>query len=505
MDGKKKNDFEWLRQIDAYTLPEYLLCDPIDGSRLTMQTAVVIPLRSAFDGLQLWARSMRMQTSVAKAFLGRPFLSSDNDATVELFPAWQSSITDGGWAHPLSAQFLDPFCETLRTLRSHVALVGPAGTGKTTICSVMTRELRTFAENADLPLVTGHLSQTNVAAKVQYDNFVTLNPGYAGDCVLIVSPPVEDRVDTRDDPWKGTVVRRLSLGPSQHTAWNSLLDVSKYLHLFVTVGKLNRREVPFSTPVDLLEGVATVVFIDEAAQLLDVSAEHVPNFLQKRGLAVASGDPRQLPAFCRREKSAISVLKHLINSSPSMLLSVQHRMRSGLGDMVSVLSYEQLITNAPSCSTTDTRLSFAVFTWTGVNDSTGEAFPAPREADYVILLAFLLRELYPNKSLLIVSFYKGQVTRLRAKLCRSNIDIKTVDGAQGIEADIVCLSELYQAYCCWNPDPSTFCRTTIYASMLALFCRMFQITFYFLDSMSVNSTECCVLAFSVTWRPRCGF
>ena len=53
---------------------------------------------------------------------------------------------------------------------------------------------------------------------------------------------------------------------------------------FSTVGKLSRKALPFGTALDLIGGFADVILFDEAGQLLDTDALHLPSFNKPSGL-----------------------------------------------------------------------------------------------------------------------------------------------------------------------------------------------------------------------------
>ncbi len=156
------------------------------------------------------------------------------------------------------------------------------------------------------------------------------------------------------------------------------------------------------------------------------------------------GDHKQLKGFdnipthlITDKTYNISLLERLIESGRKHhLLYIQYRMAPQIRNIVSNLFYEGLLEDGNK--KTDIG-SLNTLKWVNVTDyesSDGHSYYNETEINEIMKQIYI----HKNKQILVLTSYLAQLQKLKNFINNENIDIRTIDSSQGMEADVVICS-----------------------------------------------------------------
>ncbi len=175
----------------------------------------------------------------------------------------------------------------------------------------------------------------------------------------------------------------------------------------------------------------TTVVIDEAAT---VEEESIPGLFPTKNL-ILIGDHKQLKPFTNVDAfEPLSFFERMVNNGHRVhLLKTQYRMAPCIGKMVS---------NAFYCGQLKHGVRYETETLKWIDHSAreeqdGTSYCNPHEATLVCDRAAAYRKANPSKTVMVITFYRAQLVKLKRRL---DCKVVTVDACQGTEADAVFLS-----------------------------------------------------------------
>ncbi|KAF7684672.1 hypothetical protein TCON_0137 [Astathelohania contejeani] len=195
-----------------------------------------------------------------------------------------------------------------------------------------------------------------------------------------------------------------------------------------------------------------VLIIDEACQAAEISTL-IPLKLNPKKIILV-GDPCQLPPTLLSNNPAYeqTLFQRIEKTVNPLLLSIQYRMHPSIAGFSNFYFYNNMIKTDNSVNNRINPYSGIVSVLKFVNTG-GKEFAYANsyynlaEINLIITFIVKIKHKLKNHSLGIISFYKGQVEKIRMNLIKrlgnsilDLVDVNTVDGFQGQEKDIIIIS-----------------------------------------------------------------
>ena len=351
--------------------------------------------------------------------------------------------------------------KTAVTARNLALIHGPPGTGKTQCICAILKELKglkvlvcaasnlavdNIVERVDEKVSIiriGHparLSETILHRTLEY----ALYSSDSAKIIFDVKADIEKRLKElkasrcKRDVYRELKVLRAELREREQKRLDQIMDGARVIACtLITAG---------SSKI-LRHGPYDVVIIDEASQALEAEAWIAT---QQAPKLVLVGDHHQLPPTVHVEGLEQTLFERLHRMYPSVMLSEQYRMHQDIMGWSNARFYKnQLVAHESVRDVTCKDLSPVVFIDTSNSGMWEKTDPGgshwnENEGDLVIKHIVTLSN-YKMETIAVISPYSAQVDFISHKLEEQdifavNVQVNTVDGFQGREADAVIVS-----------------------------------------------------------------
>lgn len=185
------------------------------------------------------------------------------------------------------------------------------------------------------------------------------------------------------------------------------------------------------------------VILDEAGATVELD---IPSLIRLMPLnMILIGDHKQLKGFCNvpnyltdNNMYDVSMMERLLKGNRQFhLLTIQYRMHDDLCNIVSELFYDGLLISDKSCHNNTSNETIEWINVIGLDKRTNNgSFFNVAELNSIKSLC----QKHRDQNILILAPYLAQLHYLQDSITDSNVNIRTIDSAQGMECEIVIIS-----------------------------------------------------------------